>query len=104
VPTLLSDPEARAAYDRLAAAKFRDHLCQAERVPGDRAPAASAPISGLNIRERAHALMKRGYKPKDAVALVLQEMEMEYSSQPRVMEAARNEAEDFLNKIRRGLI
>jgi len=27
LPTLLHDPEAKTAYDRLAAAKFRDHKC-----------------------------------------------------------------------------
>ena len=27
LPTLLNDPEAKTAYDRLAAAKFRDHKC-----------------------------------------------------------------------------
>ena len=30
VPTLLSGEEARAAYDRLAAVKFREHKCEAE--------------------------------------------------------------------------
>lgn len=30
VPTLLSGEEAMAAYDRLAAVKFREHKCEAE--------------------------------------------------------------------------
>jgi hypothetical protein len=39
-----------------------------------------------------------------AVELVMQEIALEHGNDPRVMERARLEAEDFLLKIRKGLI
>lgn len=101
VPTLLSDPQARAAYDRLAAARFREHQCATAVVDRTR---GTTETSVASVAERARALVKKGYKPKDAVQLVLEEMQLEFSAQPRVMEQARKEAEIFLDKIRRGMI
>src|SRR3974390_2404118 len=81
LPTLLNDPEARTAYDRLAASKFRDHKC-------------SDPLSRLGARDtdsftaRIRKLVSQGFKPKDAVELFLQEIELE----------------DFLRRVRAGLI
>jgi len=49
-------------------------------------------------------LVKRGYKPKVAAELVLHEMEFEQGNNPRMMEKARGDAEDFLLKVRKGLI
>jgi hypothetical protein len=46
----------------------------------------------------------RGYKPKDAVGLMLQELEIEYRSDPTAMEQARGHAESFLRKVREGFI
>ena len=54
--------------------------------------------------ERARMLIKRGYKPKVAVELVLHEMEIEHRNGPRIMEKARSDAEDFLMRVRKGLI
>ena len=102
LPTLLSDPEARAAYDRLAAAKFRDHKCESGNPESKASTTPDAPAVG--VAERARALVRRGYKPKDAVQLVLQELELEYSAQPRYLERARQEGQEFLEKVRRGLI
>lgn len=102
LPTLLSDPEARAAYDRLAAAKFRDHKCESSNPERKVSTTPDAPAIG--VAERARALVRRGYKPKDAVQLVLQELELEYSAQPRYLERARQEGQEFLEKVRRGLI
>jgi hypothetical protein len=49
-------------------------------------------------------LIKRGYRPKVAVDLVLHETEIEYRNNPRIMEKAHADAEDFLLRVRKGLI
>ena len=54
--------------------------------------------------ERARMLIKRGYTPKVAVELVLHEMEFEQGDNPKKLERARAEAEEFLMRARRGLI
>jgi len=98
VPTLLGE-DAKDAYDRLAAAKFREHTCQAQA-----GPAAPNPSSGPTFADRARRLIKGGYKPKDAVEVVLQEIALEHRHEPNVMNKAREDADDFLLKIRKGLI
>jgi len=104
VPTLLSGEEAKGAYDRLAAVKFRDHKCGSEirlsAVKRETKPSAAA----IAFAERARVLIKRGYTPKVAVELVLQETEVEHGNDPRIMEKARADAEDFLEKAHKGLI
>jgi hypothetical protein len=103
VPTLLSGEEAKGAYDRLAAGKFREHKCEAETSLSAAKPEtkrdADAPFA-----ERARMLIKRGYKPKVAVELALHEMEFEQGNDSRMMEKARADAEDFLLRVRKGLI
>lgn len=103
VPTLLSGEEAKGAYDRLAAAKFREHQCEAGAsffaTEQETKLDAAAPFA-----VRARMLIKRGYTPKVAAELVLHEMEFEHGSDSRMMEKARAEAEDFLEKVRKGLI
>jgi hypothetical protein len=49
-------------------------------------------------------LIKRGYKPKVAVELVLYEMEIEHGRDRTYMEKTRADAEDFLMRVRKGLI
>lgn len=98
VPTLLGE-DAKDAYDRLAAAKFRQHTCEAQASPA--VPKSNA---GPTFADRARRLIKGGYKPKDAVEVVLQEIALEHRNETRVMEKARDDAEDFLLKIRKGLI
>lgn len=101
VPTLLSDPEAKSAYDRLAASKFRNHVCETTF-------ATQPPLPDLSrepaFTERIRRLLKVGYKPTDAVALALEELSLEHRGDSRVMERARAEADDFLRKVRQGLI
>src|SRR5438128_2212667 len=61
LPSLLSDPEAKKAYDRLASAKFQRHDC-----------ATHQPVASLNpdsFTARAKGLVKRGFKPKDAAEI-----------------------------------
>jgi hypothetical protein len=102
VPTLLSDEEeAKAAYDRLAAVKFREHTCEAEtRFPAARQETQQD--ADVTFADRARSLIKRGYKPKVAVELVLHEMEFEHGHDPRMLEKARADAEDFLIRIHEG--
>jgi len=96
LPTLLSDAEARQAFDRLAQARFEQHRC------ADYPKTASGREE--SVGDRARKFIARGYKPKDAVQLVLDEIALEHRSQPSVLEKARAEAEDFLAKLRQGRI
>jgi hypothetical protein len=102
VPTLLSGGEAKAAYDRLASVKFREHKCETE-TSLSAAKQETRREADTAFAERARLLIKRGYKPKVAVELVLHEMEFEHGNNPRMIEKARAEAEDFLLRIRKGL-
>lgn len=103
VPTLLSGEEAKGAYDRLAAAKFRQHTCETASSFSAAIPEANRDANSA-FTERARALIKRGYKPKVAVELALQEMEIEHGNNPKIMEKARADGEDFLQRVRKGLI
>ncbi len=101
VPTFLSDTEARSAYDRLAKARFHEHACEG-------GPAPLAPIVDTSKEppfiDRVRKLLKVGYKPKDAVDIALQDVALEHRNDPKVMQKARTEGEDFLRKVREGLI
>ncbi len=103
VPTLLSGKEAKAAYDRLAAAKFREHACEAESTLPSAKPETTWDADPT-FAERARKLIVQGYKPKDAAELVVQEAALENHNDPKIMAKARADAEDFLAKIRKGLI
>ena len=98
LPTLLNDPEARTAYDRLAAAKFREHNC------ADHRSRLGVTATSDSFTARIRKLVSQGFKPKDAVELFLQEITLEYRNQPKTLEQARAEGEDFLRRIRAGLI
>lgn len=97
VPTLLGDPEAKTAYDRIAISKFRKHNCADYPI---RLP-SSGPDS---FTSRIRKLVSKGFKPKDAVELILQEVTIENPGQPKVLDQARQEGEDFLRRLRAGLI
>jgi len=98
LPTLLQDPEAKTAFDRLATAKFRDHKC-----PDHLARLGSADDSD-SFTPRIRKLVAQGFKPKDAVELFLQEIALEYRNQPKVQAQAKADGEDFLRRVRAGLI
>ena len=97
LPTLLNDPEARTAFDRLATAKFRDHKC-ADHL------SRLAASGGENFTQRIRKLVTQGFKPKDAVDLFLQEIALEYRGQPQTIAQAKSDSEDFLRRVRAGLI
>jgi hypothetical protein len=103
VPTLLSGGEAKDAYDRLGAVKFREHKCEAT---SDLSAAAQEPKRDTSsaFTERTRMLIKRGYTPKVAVELVLHETGIEHGNDPRMMEKAHADAADFLLRIRKGLL
>ena len=103
VPTLLSGEAAKGAYDRLAAVKFREHQCEGETSPSA-AKQETKRDADTPFAERARMLIKRGYTPRVAVELVLQETEVKHGSDSRMMEKARADAEDFLRRARKGLI
>jgi hypothetical protein len=100
VPTLLSDREARKAYDRLAASKFREHLCELPVVYENIEDTSTAPT----FTKRVMKLVKVGYKPKDAVQIALDEIALEHRNDPKVMTQARADAQEFLQRVREGRI
>jgi len=97
IPTLLTTAEAKTAYDRLALGKFREHSCSDH-------PKRLASADSHGFTSRIRKLVAQGFKPKDAVELLLQEVALEYRNQPKVLEQARAEGEDFLRRVREGLI
>jgi hypothetical protein len=99
LPTLLSDPEAKVAYDRLAEGKFRQHLCQDYA-----ARSQSAAPGSFSFTPRLKKLVAQGFKPKDAVEILLQEVELESRGDQRVMQRARDDGDDFLRRVRLGLL
>ena len=97
IPTLLNDPEAKTAYDRLAAGKFRQHKCSDHLARLNRGGTES-------FTARIRKMVSHGFKPKDAVELLLQEVAIEYPNQPKMQAQAKAEGEDFLRRLRAGLI
>lgn len=90
------------AYHRLAAAKFRGHECESET---SLSPAKQEiRLDADTFAERAGTLVMRGYKPKDAVDLILQQTVIEHGNDPTIMEKAQADADDFLLRVRKGVI
>jgi len=96
LPTLLTDGEAKTAYDRLSASKFAQHVC--EDYP------ARFKTGEVSFTDRIRKLVSQGFKPKDAVEILLQEVELEHRNDSTLLEQARREGEDFLRRIRAGLL
>ena len=97
VPALLTDQDAKSAYDRLASSQFKEHACAAHGQPAVTADPES-------FTARARKLVTRGFKPKDAVEITLQELRFENRSNPAAIKKAQKDAEDFLRHVRDGLI
>lgn len=97
LPTLLSDPEAKTAYDRLSEGKFRQHVCQ------DYQKSTPSPEGGL-FTARLRKLVGQGFKPKDAVEILLLEVELESRGDQETLQRARSEGEDFIRRVRQGLL
>lgn len=97
VPPLLSDQEAKSAYDRLASSKFQEHDCMAHGQPAVLSDSES-------FAARARKLVTRGFKPKDAAQITLQEITFENRNDPGAARKAQADAEDFLRRVKDGLI
>jgi hypothetical protein len=97
LPALLSDPEAKSAYDRLASGKFDKHDCKAHGL------ATSTGDKG-DFAERARRLVMRGFKPKDAVEITMQEIAFETRRDPKVVVKMQKDADEFLRRVKDGLI
>ncbi|HXJ86308.1 MAG TPA: hypothetical protein VMS18_05790 [Candidatus Binatia bacterium] len=98
LPTLLSDADARMAYDRLAAGKFREHKC------ADHLARIGLVVDDESFTARIRKLVSQGFKPKDAVELFLQEAALEFRNEPQTLARAKAEGEDFLRRVKAGLI
>ncbi|MGZ4733659.1 MAG: hypothetical protein ACXVZH_16115 [Terriglobales bacterium] len=97
VPAMLTDTEAKSAYDRLAASKFQDHDCTVHGEP-------AALVDSESFAARARKLVTRGFKPKDAAQITLQEITFENRNDPNAAKKAQADAEDFLRRVKDGLI
>jgi hypothetical protein len=97
VPSLLSDPEALSAFDRLARNKFLAHACADH-------PAQTSPVQSESPTERMRGLVRRGYKPKDAAQIVVQEISLEHGPGTKQARQAEEEAGEFLRRVRDGII
>jgi hypothetical protein len=97
VPAMLTDQEAKSAYDRLAASKFQDHDCSVHGEP-------AALVDSESFAARARKLVTRGFKPKDAAQITLQEITFENRNDPKAASKAQADAEDFLRRVKDGLI
>jgi hypothetical protein len=95
---LLSDADARTAYDRLASAKFKEHKC------ADHLARLGQIEDEESFTARIRKLISQGFKPKDAVELFLQEAALEYRGDPKTLAKAKAEGEDFLRRLRAGLL
>src|SRR6184192_2879854 len=87
LPSLLGDPEAKKAYDRLASAKFQRHDC-----------ATHQPVASLDpdsFIARAKGLVKRGFKPKDAADITAREIMFENHDDPDIARKVQIEAQGF---------
>ena len=94
LPSLLKDPEAKKAYDRLASAKFQRHDC-----------ATHQPVASLNPESfiaRAKGLVMRGFKPKDAAEIAASEIMFENDHDPDIARKVQIEAQDFLRRVKEG--
>jgi hypothetical protein len=96
LPSLLSDPEAKKAYDRLASAKFQKHDCATHQ------PFAS--LDPDSFIARAKGLVKRGFKPKDAAEIAAREIMFEKHDDPDIARKVQIEAQGFLRRVKEGLI
>jgi len=87
LPSLLSDPEAKKAYDRLASAKFQRHDCA---------------LNPESFIARAKGLVMRGFKPKDAAEIAAREIMFENQDDPDIARKVQIEVNDFLRRVRGG--
>ena len=96
LPSLLSDPEAKKAYDRLASAKYQKHDCATHQPV--------VPLDPDSFIARARGLIMRGFKPKDAAEIAASEIMFENHDDPDIARKVQIEVNDFLRRLKEGLI
>src|SRR5437773_10899103 len=84
IPEFLSDPEAKAAYDRIASANFRKHACPT--TPNEQKE--QKPSQEDNI-ERLRNIDIYGMKHKNTVEIMLQEVAFECRGHRPTIEKSR---------------
>jgi hypothetical protein len=94
LPSLLEDPEAKKAYDRLASAKFHKHDCATHQPTASFAPE--------NFVARAKGLVMRGFRPKDAAEIAAREIMFENDHDPDIARKVQIEAQNFLRRLKEG--
>ena len=93
------DDQLQVEFGFVIGAKFEEHSCA--NHPRRQAPIPPQPDED-SFCSRARKLISRGYKPKDAVELVLEEILLEHRYEPKKIEKARADAEEFLSGLRKG--
>ena len=96
LPSLLKDPEAKKAYDRLASAKFHKHDCATHQ--------SSASFAPETFIARTKGLVMRGFEPKDAAEIAAREIMFENDHDPDIASKVQIEAQHFLRRVKKGLI
>ncbi len=96
-PLLTAAQEANSAYNRLAYAKFQEHECDKYGQPQSLA-------SSEDFAARTRRLVMRGFKPKDAVDVTLQEIRLECRNNPSAIKRAEEDADNFLLRVKQGFI
>jgi hypothetical protein len=61
-------------------------------------------MEGDSFTERARKLIVRGFKPKDAADITLQEIVFESRNDPDIAARAAAEAQNFMKRVKDGLI
>jgi hypothetical protein len=65
---------------------------------------SAASLDPSSFTARARSLIMRGFKPKDAAEITMQEIIFESRDDPDVARSVRIEAKDFLERVKEGLI
>ena len=58
----------------------------------------------VSFTARIKKLISQGFKPKDAVELLLQEVSLEYRNDPKTLARAKAEGEDFMRRMKAGML
>jgi hypothetical protein len=97
MPALLTEVDAKNAYDRLAKASFAKHDCStyAQRLRESQR---------VTFAEQCRNLIMRGFEAKDAVEMTLRQIMFEHRGDPKIVEKAHVDAEDFIRRVKQGLI
>jgi hypothetical protein len=94
------DADRSGSQERLRSAggeQVQDHDCSVHGEP-------AVLVDSESFAARARKLVTRGFKPKDAAQITLQEITFENRNDPKAASKAQADAEDFLRRVKDGLI